>query len=1265
MSARIPILLLLLLALAPLALAQNERLILQVDDESAAQLKRLDQLGQKGEWDRVVTGLDELLKNGGGILLPGDPPVTARAEARKRLLALPAEGKQVYDDLHAIPARQLLEEGLTHADPGPLETILALHPATESAEPARRALVEVYAERGQSGAALVHLEALAPSKDPVEQDRLARLRALLLALAGRDGEAREALDRVQSEARAELRARIDQLQPAAPAAPPGEARVAWKRPVIDFWRKKDARGREGEPRNWTVPRADGGVLFLHDGSHASALELASGKVRWRTSLRPGADAFLSPPGGSACRTLLAAGRVLCCLPAEQGLAVLDRRTGQVVWRRSLSELKNEAGLELEAGFGPTGREAQVEVVGDVAVLPLVTTNQDREVHLIGVDLETGRAVWRVFACAQTGGQVPKPVVAVGLERSYLVTGLGVVLAVDTRGELVWLRKYRSLRDKNRRAERAMNPWGGVVDEEARGPPERDPSALVHRGLLWCLPADSETLVALDARTGDLRGELAAGEKARIVGARGAGVITLAEGGQLQLIERSGPQPITRVQGLLSRVRVQVEGELALLPTTRGIAQVALDGGDTFPFADWSAVGGEGNLLLAGGRLVIAADNGVTALGAAVADDVAPEAPPLAGLASASFERRQAAQAALMDQGEAARAELTSAAADHADPEVRLRARQLLGELDRAVFVARWRPLIKPEWLEKVDELLIQLTHPNAEVRLEVLARLGQIEGDPDVLTLFKDLLQDPDPRVQQVAATGLLRRKDRSGVPLLYGLLGQVQEPDKLQIIEAFAQAGSREDAERLLACLEDPSIAVRAEAAAAALKIGGEEVLPRVAALVGQQSADEVRLRVIEGILALGGTLSKGATKVLIGAVEDKNDEVRLKAVSALARDGVRDPDAYKALGSALGDSVREIARTAAVRLNSVAQRDDVLLIPPDGLERGAGLPDEAQRLWVSDIALRFMAKGGRLTVKTLVRFMLDERPQIRDIENYFSGPGVRSWADELIRQSGEYGLGPADVAAIQSLTLAEKPHVRHNGYLALKSAPGAPGAGAQLVRALADADEEIRKKAVDWLAPKDQEDRLDVEAAFRMLQLEAAQPELVSPGIEAVLARLSAERRGALFAPLLRHKDAATRGRAARKVAKLPGAPAVDLSGDGSAAAEPLAAWWWAQRHPGKSVEQLVRELVDKNPTTRWRAAGEAAELATPAIRNALVGSLPDEQLQWVLEAKLAALVAVTGEKHGFAPGLPLEELRACARRFQTWLTRKIGEELHGRTR
>jgi len=1237
-----------LLFAGPAAGQERERLFLPHDLDVAENLGRIDKLAERGQWDRVVAALDQILAEGGGVLLEEDGSYwSARSEARRRLLALEGEGRRAYELVHEGPARRLLEEALRGPALEPLLAILDEHPATDEAVRARRLLVGRYFERGQPGAALDQVEALLTGArlDREERARLAGLRVLALASMGRSGEARAALEALPAEADGE---RIGEaaaaLRPAPPAPPPERpAALAWSREVFGYYEVSDAGSRP-----WTLPRADVGWVYAHDGSHATAIDLSTGKLAWRTPLRP-ADAFLRPEG--LCRLALAQGVVLCVRPGDGGLAGLDRTDGTLLWSRSLREVKAAADIDFDAHF--SGRP---EVVGDVVVLTLVTEHDDREVHALAFDVFTGELAWKVFVASQNKGTPPLPALAQGMERIYVVTGLGAVACLDTEGELLWVRRYRSIRDRERQPQ---GPWGGIAE-----PPPldlRDPTAVVARGVLWAAPCDAEGFFCWDARTGERRGEVSEPKDGRILAPRETGVVVLSEGFDLYQVTRAGGDLLERLGGFLVG-RPTVAGGRAYLPRGDGVLEVDLAAGRAERFAGWEASGGPGSVVVAGRRLVVAAPRGLFAYGREVGPAGPDPADPVAALGDPSFARREAAQAALLARGEAARATLVEAA-DHADPEVRLRARIVLGELDRRARLERWRPLVKEEWAAQVADLLNRLTHPNPEVRLQALRAMGAVQGD-DVVVLLRDLLQDGDPRVTYHAAAALLRRGSREGIDLLTEAVVEGLPADRLLAVRAIRGAGEPEDAGRVAPALDDRDPAVRTEAVVAVLALGGDDAVASVLPLM-EDEADEVRLAILQG-LAAANVRGREAVAVLAEAVDDDNDMIRGQAVDALL--GIHDRAAYAALGRALGDPVVEIAKKAATRLFKVAQKDRLALaIPPEALERGARFEDEVVRNYVAQIAMWYARKGGVLSVETLTRFMADPRREIRSLHVLRDGRRVADWPMLLWKRVEVHPCARADVAAIASLTLDDRPARRENAFKALDKAIRAPGRGRVLTLALSDPDEGIRKSAPDWLAPREPDgapDRLDAEAVREVLRvLGRGDAERGAPEAAEVLERLPRARRLELLRPALEHGDPVVRDQAgARLTALTEGEWAWDPGGDPARQSRRLAVWWWERSHPGQDADALLAQLQDDNPTTRYRAAQALAGLPTARVRNALIASTATEALPWVLEAKLAAAAAASGVELGFHDGLEPAGLEACAERFRAWLARTVHEELQG---
>lgn len=1227
----------------------QERLFLPFDDDLADGLRRADELAARGQWDRAVEHLDRLLGEGRAELAPGDGEALrgARAVVRERLAGLPPEGRAVYAQLHDDAARRLLEQARSSAEPGPLVELVGRHPIARAALGARALLASRYLERGQPAAALGQLEALLeqPGLAPEDRARLQRARVIALGLLGRAGEVEDALERLGSVGD-DLRAWLDALARApgsAALAPPlRPAARAWAQPVLGYYETD-----QGGARPWSVPEVEGGLAYVHDGSHALCVDVATGKLRWRAPLRP-EDAFRRPQVEGEHRVILAPGLVVCLVPGV-GVIGLERDTGAERWRRGLPALKRDAGIDFPARLSGTPRR-----VGPRLVLALVTEHETREVHALALELETGELAWTAYLAGQTQGAVPRVELASTDERVVVLTGLGVMVALDAQGEVVWARRYASVRD-----ERDARGGGGIPGMPRLGPagelldgpperPERAPSAVVVRGTLWAAPADARKLWALDLRSGEVEALVERPERARIVAARGTELVLLSAEGDVFVATKAGARLVAQAGGELVG-RPVVAGGRVYLPRQDGLVEVDL----ATKGARLAAPPAPelGHLAAADGALVSAAPHGLFAFGrepgaAAALDD------PIAALADASPAVRDAASAALLALGEPARADLERALATTRDAEVAFRARAVLAELEREERLARWRPITKPAWGAQVPHLLDRLAHPNPEVRLEALRALGAID-DPDVGALLTELLDDRDARVAYTAAGALLVRGDRAGVDLLARAVREGQPADRRAALEALAGAGRAEDVGRALPGLEDDEAEVRAAAAVTVLKLGGADALPRVRPLL-QDPEDEVRLAVVEG---LAGSTHPACLEVLAALAEDPNDQVRSIAVAALA--GARDPIAYRALGKVLGDPVPAIAKRALDALNKIAQTDHVRLLSPDGLERASRAKDPQTRDWVAQLAIRYAAKGGVLSVTTISRFLSDEEPQIRRWR-FRDAEGKRhTWTTLLLDHVRQFPCSPADVAALGSLVVHADPDVRIKGHQVLGNAVLAPGAGALLAQGLDDEHPTIREDAARWLTRAEAPpDLLDEAAVLEVLRIAALSPRPEGRrAAEGVLAKLP---RGAVAPALvraLRAPNDALRSAAAARLAALSGVPAGD---DPAGWWRAYAAWWWQETHPGQSVQETVSRLVDENPTVRWRAAQDLASLPTPLVRNALAASIGAEPLDWVLEAKLEALVAVLGEPFGYKKGLPPAEKRACADRLRLRVVELIHDEL-----
>ena len=1233
---------------------ESSRLLLPEDLDAAGRLAQIEELAQRGQWDKVVLGLDRLLSEGGGRLVRGKEGFTSvKAAARQRILSLSGRALAAYLLAHEEEAETLLGIGRRSPRPDPFERIVAEHPGTPQVGSARQLLANRYLERGDFGAALVHLEGiLADTREVTLAPEAQRLRALTYALLGRRGAALSALDQIAGEVseaeREALRARIEVALGGArdeAEVPPSPGALAWRRPVFGYYETET-----GGSAPWSQPQSDGASVYVQDGSHAQAIDLATGRIRWRTPLGD-VDAFIRPEG--TCTLALGRGVVVCA--EARRVTAFDQQTGRRLWQRPLAGLQRQAEVDFDAALGV---ETPPSVVGGVVVLPLVTQHQDREVHLLGLDLDTGGLAWSVFVASETGGAVPRPGLAAEGGRCFVVTGHGAVAAVDAQGELLWLRTYTSRRDKK---DGPRGPFGLRPERGQQAEPETGPgsSLALAGGLLWIAPSDGKGFVALDPAEGTQRGSHEA-KSARLLGARGLAVVGLSEpskgAARLALIERSKLSAVCELPGDVADQRVAWAGDSIYAASGQELRVCGFAGGEPVRHA---LSGPAGNPLVAGGRIVLAAPAGVDAYGLAARGEAPSEdaASILAALSDPRFLTREAASSALLtSESPVSREQLAGLVAG--EGEGALRATIALGELERRERLVLWRPLAKQGWEDAVPDLLNRLTHPNPEVRLQGLVALGKL-SDPDVNALMVQLTEDRDSRVAFRAAGVLLTKGDRRGMALVAAALGgSLPLSDRLQAGELLFEHGQPVDAELALPALADADPGVRALALKAALKLSEGRLLERVEHLA-RDKEPEVRLALIEGIADLV-TVNARAKAIVTDAITDPDDRVRLLVVQRLA--DLKTIDACRVLCLALGDSVSHIATLAGKAVNSqlvkrgisAAERARLTLaiLDPRGLEAGSKHKEALNRNIVAQFSLRYLDAGGRLSIETITRFMTDSRQEIRS-----SRIGGTPWGQFLLNAVDGQALGTADVAAIASLALSTEINPRIQAYQFLAEAGSAPGRGEILAQGLADENASIRRDVAAWLLPGDpnKPSLIDLSAARAILLIAVgAEREEGRTAAREVLKNAGRERLAPHLIELV--KDPALEGAAWTLAvetlsALTEGAVPFDYGATRAELGMRFQRWWFKVVHGDEGGDELASALKSSNPSERFMAARKAAKLPTPGMRRALILSLEGENTGWVLKEKLMALVTVSGRSFGFEKTMKLPELLACAERFMAW--------------
>jgi outer membrane protein assembly factor BamB len=159
------------------------------------------------------------------------------------------------------------------------------------------------------------------------------------------------------------------------------------------------------PTARSTPTVDGGLLYaLGSDGDLSCLETASGKIRWRKSLR--ADFGGHPGQWAYSESPLVDGDALVVTPggAQATLVALNKQTGETIWKSAVpggDDAAYASVIVVEAG----GRKQYVQFLAK---------------GLVGVDARTGQFLWRYDATGKGNTNIPSPVASGG----YIYTSQG-------------------------------------------------------------------------------------------------------------------------------------------------------------------------------------------------------------------------------------------------------------------------------------------------------------------------------------------------------------------------------------------------------------------------------------------------------------------------------------------------------------------------------------------------------------------------------------------------------------------------------------------------------------------------------------------------------------------------------------------------------------------------------------------------------------------------------------------------------------------------
>jgi HEAT repeat protein/beta-lactamase regulating signal transducer with metallopeptidase domain len=238
-------------------------------------------------------------------------------------------------------------------------------------------------------------------------------------------------------------------------------------------------------------------------------------------------------------------------------------------------------------------------------------------------------------------------------------------------------------------------------------------------------------------------------------------------------------------------------------------------------------------------------------------------------------------------------------------------------------------------LARLNSNLESYPEPRAQRRSRRSRNRRELRNVRD-LEVLAEALDDPDPKVREMAIRALDRIRDESAVDLLIQALtdssaeirrraartlGKIEDPRAIQalatalndedpevrqrVIEALGDIEDSRAVDWLIPLLTDPNVEIRREAARALGEIEDPGAVQALGTALNDEDL-EVRQRVIE---ALGDIEDVSAVDWLILLLTDPNVEIRREAARALGEIG--DPGAVQALAGVLEDPDLEVRQS------------------------------------------------------------------------------------------------------------------------------------------------------------------------------------------------------------------------------------------------------------------------------------------------------------------------------------------------------------------
>jgi len=645
-------------------------LLSEPNDRVIRVLRTAEDRRAEGEWADALAAYQVLIDDAvradfraaDGIYIPVDE------YCRRRMLSLPDEAIRIYRTINDAAAEAAYQKALRAKSPALLREVADRYPISSVAHLALKHAADLWLERGEYAAALAGCRLVfsrlrsgaRPGFSPAPA--LVKAGACLHALGLRI-EARHVAKFVQSHLAtyaADATEWVDAITALPPIARPPASwgtfggdnshsrspqkvalpgRLRWHQQAEE----DDGRGSGSKqvarptpniaPRMMCEPAAHDGVVYYRTRNSVSARDIISGDEIWeyREVLRDRRGAPLRRfhhygRGSGSLFVTAAAGKVYANIihvsydnhttSYRYKLVALEAKPGgrkpRIVWERGGGREKDKELKRLSFASAPI-------VSGGKLFVGAIQTPGD-DVYLCAFDAPTGGLLWKTFICSgpanirynyrNGNGAAEIPAEKDGVV--YFAANTGLAAAVDaTTGRTIWKNVYELA------AGRATPRFPYRRSFRPNNPP------IVANGRMYVLPSGSEFLYAISLSTGRVQWRHpVGGDYYYLLGVKNGGVVLsgiraayIGEDGAERWSHQLTDGPLGR--GVLAE-------DFALCPTKDGIELIRLEtgrfAGAGRPYASWNewltlqkdleGIVQSGNLLIAGGKLIIAGEDRV-------------------------------------------------------------------------------------------------------------------------------------------------------------------------------------------------------------------------------------------------------------------------------------------------------------------------------------------------------------------------------------------------------------------------------------------------------------------------------------------------------------------------------------------------------------------------------------------------------------------------------------------------------------------------------